>query len=402
MLLLHNTIQRYAWGRRDGIAELVGSDPTGGPEAELWVGAHPVAPSLVVDDPAGRTLAQVIAADPERWLGPDLVDHGVTTLPFLLKVLAIGQPLSLQAHPSREEARAGFRREEAAGIALDAPERTYRDPHAKPECLVALTDTWALCGFREPQEAAALLEPLGVEALRPVLEALGRGTPAVLGEVLAWVLHLHDPERAVVAEAVAAAAAPLSSGERADPYHWVAELARRHPADPGCLAPLLLHVLHLAPDDAVHLPAGNLHAYLHGAGVELMAASDNVLRGGLTVKHIDVDELLHVLRFEPGLPTPPERSHPAPGMTTYDCHEESFVLTAVDPAPAETLIVTAGPSLFLATGGPVELAADSETVDLHGGAAAFAAPGEELVATGPGRLWWATVGSPPSGPSAGS
>ena len=132
MLLLQNTIQRYAWGRHDGMAELVGSDPTGGPEAELWVGAHPVAPSRVVGDPAGRTLADVIADDPERWLGAALVAGGVTTLPFLLKVLAIGEPLSLQAHPSRAEARAGFLREEAAGIPLDAPERTYRDANPKP------------------------------------------------------------------------------------------------------------------------------------------------------------------------------------------------------------------------------------------------------------------------------
>ena len=393
MLLLQNTIQRYAWGRHDGMAELVGSDPTGGPEAELWVGAHPVAPSRVVGDQAGRTLAEVIADDPERWLGAALVAGGVTTLPFLLKVLAIGEPLSLQAHPSRAEARAGFLREEEAGIPLDAAERTYRDANAKPESLVALTDTWALCGFRAPPEVVSLLEPLGVEALEPVVKALVGGAPATLGEALAWVLHLHGPERASVAEAVADAAASRSTGDRADPYHWVVELARRHPSDPGCLAPLLLHVLHLAPDEAVHLPSGNLHAYLHGAGVELMAASDNVLRGGLTVKHIDVDELLHVLRFEPGVPAPPARTHPGPGLTVYDCAEDAFGLVAVDPQPSGTTIVPTGPSLLLATGGPVRVAGRSGSLSLHGGAAAFVPPGhEELAVSGPGRLWWATVG----------
>lgn len=393
MLLLQNTIQRYAWGRRDGMAELVGSAPTGGPEAELWVGAHPVAPSRVVGDPSGRTLDEVIADDPTRWLGADLAARGVTTLPFLLKVLAIGEPLSLQAHPSEEEARAGFRREEAAGIAIDDPARTYRDPNAKPESLVALTDTWALCGFRAPDQVADLLEPLGVVALEPVLKALAGGAPATLGEALAWVLHLHGPERAAVADAVAVAAAGRSSGRRADPYHWVVELARRHPGDPGCLAPLLLHVLHLAPDDAVHLPAGNLHAYLAGAGVELMAASDNVLRGGLTVKHIDVDELLHVLRFEPGLPAPPARRHRTDGLVTYDCGEEAFGLAVVDPTPDGTAFVPTGPSLLLATGGPVQVSGPTGSVSLHGGAGAFVPPGRDrYLAEGPGRLWWATVG----------
>jgi mannose-6-phosphate isomerase len=157
MLLLENPVQRYAWGRHDGMATLVGTPPSGGPEAELWVGAHPAAPSVVVDDPEGRSLAEVIAADPVRWLGTDLVDRGVTSLPFLLKVLAIGEPLSLQAHPSADQARAGFAREEAAGLALDAPERTYKDANAKPESLVAIRPTVALCGFREPTGAAVLI-----------------------------------------------------------------------------------------------------------------------------------------------------------------------------------------------------------------------------------------------------
>ena len=158
MLLLSTTVKSYAWGRTDGIAALVGSEPTGGPEAELWVGTHPAGPSVVVGDPEGRTLAEVIASDPRRWLGPDLAGAGFTALPFLLKVLAIGQPLSLQAHPSTSQAEAGFDREEANGISLDDPGRTYRDRSAKPEALVSLTDTWAMCGFRPTEEAVALVE----------------------------------------------------------------------------------------------------------------------------------------------------------------------------------------------------------------------------------------------------
>ena len=152
MLLLDNTIQNYAWGTRNGMAPLVGTTPSGQPEAELWVGTHPIAPSRVVGDPLGRSLADVIAEDPHRWLGPELADRGHRALPFLLKVLAVGEPLSIQAHPSEAQARRGFAREEEAGIPIDAANRTYRDPNAKPEALVALTDTWALCGFRNPDQ----------------------------------------------------------------------------------------------------------------------------------------------------------------------------------------------------------------------------------------------------------
>src|SRR4051812_45634180 len=167
MLLLDNPIKDYAWGAVDGMASLVGRPPTGGPEAELWIGAHPVAPSRLADDPS-RTLADAIAADPVTLLGRSLAERTDGTLPFLLKVLAIGAPLSIQAHPSAEQAREGFAREEAAGVPVDAPERTYRDASAKPEQLVALVDTWALLGFRRPHEAAALVDGLGLDELRPL------------------------------------------------------------------------------------------------------------------------------------------------------------------------------------------------------------------------------------------
>jgi len=399
MLALRTVVRDYAWGRRDGMAAHVGSAPTGRPEAELWVGTHPAAPSVVEGD--GRTLAEVVASDPRRHLGPDLAAAGHTALPFLLKVLAIGRPLSLQAHPSAGQAAAGFAREEAAGVPPDAPERTYRDANPKPEALVALTETWALCGFRPPAEAVALVEALGVGALAPLAARLAG--PDGLRAALGWVLRLGGAERAALLDALAAAVppapdAPLEPAEPAGPANaraWIARIQDAFPGDAAALAPLFVAVTRLLPGEAVHLPAGNLHAYLDGAGVEIMAASDNVLRGGLTPKHIDVDELLAVLRFAPGLPPAPRRV-PVAGGTAYDCGEDAFLLTALD-ADRHPKLHPDGPSLLLATGGEVVLDQggdqDGERLVLDGGRAAFVAPGEApIAASGPGRLWWATVG----------
>jgi len=395
MLLLSTTVKSYAWGRTDGIAALVGSEPTGGPEAELWVGTHPAGPSVVVGDPEGRTLAEVIASDPRRWLGPDLAGAGFTALPFLLKVLAIGQPLSLQAHPSTPQAEAGFDREEANGISLDDPGRTYRDRSAKPEALVSLTDTWAMCGFRPTEEAVALVEELDLARLAPLSEHLGSGRPNAMEEAFAWLLGTgSEVGPSLAAEIAQAAKQRVAVGDdRADPFRWTTELSALHPDDPTILSPLLLNVVHLAEGDAVHLPAGNLHAYLSGAGVEVMSASDNVLRGGLTPKHVDVDELLSIVRFEPGVPRPPRRLEPERGVTVFDAGESSFALALIEAGGEPVVIDPQRPSILLAIGGEVDVAGADSGVTIDGGAAAFVAPGEgPLAVSGPGHRWWATVG----------
>lgn len=395
MLLLRNTIQPYAWGAVDGIASIVGSEPTGGTEAELWVGTHPAAPSLVVDDPEGRTLAEVIAADPARWLGPELADAGHTALPFLLKVLAIGRPLSLQAHPSAAQARAGFDREEAAGVPVDAPERNYRDASPKPEALIALSSTWALCGFRKPLEAANLLAGLGVEAFDPLIAVLAEVTEGSVRTVVEWLLRLDDRSRAGVAEAVAQAVSRVRGDDLDDPRVWVRRLVDAFPGDPTAVAPLLLKVVRIDPGDGIHLPAGNLHAYLEGSGIEIMSASDNVLRGGLTSKHVDVDELLSILHFDSGVTPKPDNIDRADGISTYDADEESFALATIPPTGATVDVTPTGPSIFLATGGPVSLAGPDGSVEvLDGGVAAFVAPGTGTYrVSGPGRLWWGTTGA---------
>jgi mannose-6-phosphate isomerase len=393
MLLLENTIRDYAWGEDDGIAAIVGSDPTGRPEAELWIGTHPGAPSYVVDDPDGRTLAEVIASDPSRWLGEELAEQGHTALPFLLKVLAIGRPLSLQAHPSSEQARDGFAREGSAGVPIDAAERNYKDDGPKPEALVALTPTWALCGFRAPIEAANLLAGLAVPAFDPLVEALASGGEDGLGTVLGWLLRLDGGARSEVAEAIAVAVSKVHGADLGDPRTWVQRLVRAFPGDPTAVAPLLLNVVRLDSGEAVHLPAGNLHAYLSGAGIEIMAASDNVLRGGLTPKHIDVDELLAVLRFEPGVPAAPTRRE-ADGLVTFDAGEEAFSLAVATPQDGPVELVPAAPTIGLATDGPITLTGSDGSLVLDHGRAAYLPPSTGAVSiSGPGRLWWATTGA---------
>lgn len=396
MLLLRNPIQRYRWGRTDGIARVVGTPATGEPEAELWVGTHPRGCSTVIDGPhAGRALADVVAEDPARWLGDELAGAGHVELPFLLKVLAIGEPLSLQAHPSAAQAEAGYAREDAAGIALDAPERTYRDPHPKPEALVAVEETLALCGFRSPEDAAALVSEAGA-VLAPLAEALAgpAPTPDRLRNALGWLLHL-GPEAADEVVAAVAAAARGRVGAADDdgsPWFWVAELAERYPGDAGCVAPLLLDLVRLAPGDSVHLPAGNLHAYLGGTGVEIMASSDNVLRGGLTPKHIDVEELLRILRFETGVPEPPVRRSAGP-LTTYDADEAAFALARIDLSGDSVTIEPTRPSLLLAMGSPLLAESASGDVSVAAGEALFVPPGTGGVSLAHGAAaWWATTG----------
>ncbi|WIB35260.1 mannose-6-phosphate isomerase, class I [Curtobacterium sp. MCJR17_043] len=276
-----NTPRDYAWGSVSAIPELLGRTVTGVPQAELWLGAHAGSPSVVVN-PAmvggADTVLDWITAEPETALGTDR-----SGLPFLLKVLAAAAPLSLQAHPTPEQAREGFDREEAAGVPLDDPARNYKDPFPKPELVVALSERFeALSGFRPVADALAEVEVLdaGSGRLGPLVVHLQHG----LEDTVRWLEETDDSARAVIGavghlatEAVAAAGA---DGRVTPNTATAADLARAYPEDPGVVVSLLMHRVTLARGEAMYLPAGNIHAYLDGLGIELMAPSDNVLRGG--------------------------------------------------------------------------------------------------------------------------
>ena len=305
---LEGVVRPYAWGSRTALASLRGQQvPSAHPEAELWFGAHPAAPARCVrsgdQGMPGTDLLSVIRSDPVHELGAGSMGRFGERLPFLLKILAAEEPLSLQAHPSLVQAQEGFARENARGLAIDAPERNYRDPWHKPELVVAVTEFDALAGFRPPARTVELLRELQVPALDPYLGLLA-GQADCDGLRAVFTTWLTLPENAIMAlvpQVLEGAVAVLESRntEFTGELRTLLELGEMYPGDPGVLASLLLNRVRLRPGEGLYLPAGNLHAYLHGTGVEIMANSDNVLRGGLSPKHIDVPELLRGLDFTP-------------------------------------------------------------------------------------------------------
>jgi mannose-6-phosphate isomerase len=377
---LTGVIRPYAWGSHSLIAELQGRpSPTEAPEAELWLGAHPGDPSTVTVDGQDVSLPTLLAENPKAQLGEQVTAAFGPHLPFLLKVLAAGAPLSLQAHPSLEYAREAYARQQAD----PSLPKNYTDANHKPEMLVALTEFEALCGFRAPEAAADDFEALGIASLQPVVAALRAGDlAAAVQTLLSWP---EDDRKALIEAVVAAGTSELAT-----------KLAGFYPGDPGVLVALLLNHVRLQPGEALWMPAGNLHAYLNGAGVELMAASDNVLRGGLTPKRVDVPELLKVLRFEV-LDDP--ILHPtelAPGVLTWPVPIPDFVLYRIEldgtRPPAE--IPAEGPRIILATAGELFVgeSVDGTPIDLTRGNAAFApADAGKLKIAGTGQAFIATV-----------
>jgi mannose-6-phosphate isomerase len=381
--LLDNPIQPYAWGSRTAIAGLQGRPgPSEEPEAELWMGAHPLVPSAV----GGAPLTERIAADPAGMLGADTVARFGARLPFLLKVLAAAEPLSLQAHPTDEQAAAGFAAEEAAGKPRGAADRKYKDPYHKPELLVAVEPFEALCGFRDPAATASLLAGLGVAELAPTVTALRGGDAGVaLRAAVTGLMGLGDADRKTLVEAV------LTAARGRPGYELAVALGERYPGDVGVVVALLLNHVHLRPGEAVWMPAGNLHAYLYGTGVEIMAGSDNVLRGGLTPKHVDVPELLRVLRFEV-LADPVVRPREvAPGLVSWPTPADEFTLHRADLDGGGVTLPGHGPRIVFCLRGEVRVDDGAGELFLRGGQAAFGVAGRTATVTGTGEVYQATT-----------
>lgn len=378
LIPIHNDIQPYAWGMPGGVSRALGWPETDDVQAELWLGAHPSSPARA----DGATFATL-----DEWEKQE-----GSQLPFLLKILTASAPLSLQAHPNTAQAAEGFAREDAAGIARDAFERNYKDPHAKPELIVALEDGFqALCGFRPiPQTtrvlndlAAASAEPDPILAFRDLLVEGG------VRAAVAFALSRTEEVTRLVDAIVNAAS------RDAERFDLVARIQRAFPNDDGIAFALLLNHVTLSAGESLWLPAGNVHAYLYGSGVELMGPSDNVLRGGLTPKHVDEAELMKTLVFEASEPPYLAPEPIATNVVTYRPASEpsgADVTFELWEVAADAHVTVPAAAIGVVTDGAfsITVSDDAATHVADRGSAFFLREAAPLNITGAGRLWIAT------------
>lgn len=390
---LRGTLIHYPWGTFDTIHDLLGTEPDGRPVAEFWLGAHSSAPSGLAD----TTLDQALRDRPELLGSRSVAEFG-SQLSYLMKVLSARHPLSLQAHPSRPLAEEGFAAEEAAGIPLTAPHRVYKDNWPKPEILVALEQFHTLCGFRDPATTVALFEALEVGP--PIERVLGplraRGGQAGLQEVFLQVLALKESQADVVDAVLAAAISRRhETGQLGDFARTALELDDAFPRDPGIIAALLMNRVLLAPGQGLYTQAGVMHAHLRGTGIEVMASSDNVIRGGLTTKHIAVDELVRVVDFSWGDPEVIEPTETAPGVFDYPTHCHEFDVWRLEISEDQPLDLPApeGARIALVTRGNVTFDDGRHRLDLAQGDSVFIpATNGPTTATGDAQVFLAAPG----------
>jgi len=392
-LLLANQVRTYAWGSHTVLPGLLGQAvPSVEPWAEIWIGAHPADPSQLPD---GRSLAEV---------EPDL--------PFMVKLLAADVPLSIQAHPDRARAVAGFAAEDDAAVPRESGARSFKDHNHKPELLVAITPAQALCGFRDPAEILTLAgswgSPRWSDIVADLADAGDVDSPARLRAVFARLVTLTGAALAQLLQEVVAAATTLApaAGSGAQPAapqveqsaaqwaaQWVLRLAELHPHDPGVVAPLLLRLVALQPGEGLFVAAGVLHSYLHGAGVEFQASSDNVLRAGLTSKKIDLPELLQVIVGDHGRQPIVHPRSLAAGLDAYDVPVQDFAVWRVSPGAAPVQVPAKGPVLAVCVAGAVTFSGTGLT---PGRAAYLPGGGDAVTVAGPGVCFVTAAGPQPT------
>jgi mannose-6-phosphate isomerase len=402
---LNNTIKYYDWGSPEWIPRLAGLPNEGGkPWAELWMGAHPEGPSELAPPALPRLLPELIGQDPERCLGEDLAKE-FRGLPFLFKLLAAEKPLSIQAHPNLAQARSGWERENSLGIDIGAPNRNYKDPNHKPEIICALGPFTAMAGFRQPAEIRSLLRLFGCPALTPLLEALEApsgtdGGEGALRRFLSALFSLRAEDRLALGAHARGFAGDRPPGDYAEEWKLTARFAELYPEDPAVIAPLYLNLIALRRGEAMNIPAGILHAYVRGFGVELMANSDNVLRGGLTPKHIDVGELTAILRFAPFKPEVLKPAAVGDGLEAYPSPFREFSLYRLRGREgAGVPFPLRGPAILLALEG--ELSIPAEKLRLKQGESAFVVSGTMPLLSGGFEAAVAAAGTAYSAPLAG-
>lgn len=403
-----NEPRHYAWGSRTLIPELLGVPPSVRPAAELWLGAHPLCPSRVLDPSQTggyEHLGAWITADPKRTLG---AARSSDELPFLMKLLAAEEPLSIQVHPDAGQARKGYAVECDHGPPVHSPVRIYKDPRHKPEIVLAVNGPFkALAGFRPLNATRDLIQALVTQsahlpgAQRTLIE-LGKHfetpTASVLQNVMAHFLDGEAPPSLLEA-VTSAVSAPVVPGRFATEIATLAEVAGKRPGDPGLLVALLLNCVTLEKGQAIYIPPGTVHAYLSGLAVEVMAASDNVVRGGLTDKHCNVQEFQRVMCFHETTQPTHKSEHPANGIMIYRPRERDFQLCIMDPpADEEVSIELSGPAIAIALSGAPRLIGLKGSVALTQGQSVFLTPDEAVLrVTGPGHIALAMPGEAQSG-----
>lgn len=415
MLRLSGRVQYYPWGSVSAIPEFLGFSPDGRAYAEIWFGAHPSAPSLAIpatslvpatgyDRWSGKEpLDQTIALAPQEWLGAEIAGKFDGKLPYLVKLLAADRPLSLQAHPSIEQARTAYDQEREIGT--PANERNYQDRNHKPEALIALTNILAYAGFRQPTEIAEDLQSLASGLLQEDQNSVSRLAAQELGEIIDMLTQEQEAEPHRIeagfvgalnmsAEPLAATLNMLSQREavtldRCPEDLQALDVARYvldfYPGDNGVLAALFLNHVSLRPGEALAVGAGVVHCYVHGFGIEVMANSDNVLRAGLTSKKIDIPELVRILDFTPG---DAQVIHGRTGVVTeYSFPFQEFAVTIFEPelSAAAWAVPSAGPRLVLGIDASVVVDGNEGHCALARGEALFVADSEVVTIAGSGR-----------------
>lgn len=370
MVLIKGALKHYDWGSRSAIPDLLGHPSTGEPVAEVWFGAHPSGPATLCD--SGVRLDQLIGVDPQAALGSSVAAR-FGSLPFMMKVLAAQRPLSLQTHPSAEQARSGFEREESLGIDRHSADRCFRDQHHKPELICALSEFSALCGFREPAETLDLLASIPTRDLDPLRAKLAvEPTPSGISGVLEWLLGQARQATADLVRSVVAGCVERNSAPFALERQTVYELGRRYPHDPAVLIALLLNLVTLQPGEAIFFGPGNLHCYLRGLGVEVMASSDNVVRAGLTSKRVDRATLLEIVETAP-LTVDVQRPAATGGVVSYRSPVEEFSLQRIELNGSAS--IGEGPAILLCVAGQARFASGTQSHRLGRGSALWQAAG---------------------------
>ena len=369
MLKMINKVQNYDWGSKTALTKLYGiANPDNLPMAELWMGAHPKASSDVVTSESNQviSLESLISSDPDKYLGKNIAQR-YGRLPYLFKVLCAAQPLSVQVHPNKAYAEVGFAKENAARIPIDSPIRNYKDDNHKPELIYALTPFKAMNAFRPLQEIAQLLD--FVSAAHPDIQLFVQApSEEKLARLFAQILSLSGEQKELALGVLKAA---LNS-RQGEPWNSIKKMVSLYPEDNGLFSPLLLNVIELQPGEAMFLYARTPHAYLEGVGLEVMANSDNVLRAGLTNKHIDITELIANVDFKPTesahlLSTPEKYGN----IWKYNIPVEdfSFNIYSINDSGIDVDNNTA--SILFCIDGELVLSSENEVVNIGSGESIF-------------------------------